>query len=92
MPFLQAAFEEKGTEVSFVAVNIGEGGDAVQQYVDDEGVGFTIALDSDAAVAIAYNIRYVPHNFVIDGNGVIRDMRVGAFYSTEELLAALENL
>lgn len=92
IPFLQAAFEEKGDEVSFVAVNIGEGGGVVQQYAEDGGIGFTIALDPDAAVAIAYNIRYIPHNFLIDEQGVIKDVRIGAFGSTAELLAALDKL
>lgn len=92
MPFVQAAFEQKGTEVSFVAVNIMDSGETVQQFAEDEGVGFTIALDSDAAVAIVYNVRYIPYNFLIDEQGVIRDVRIGAFGSTEELLTALENL
>ncbi len=92
MPFVQAAFEEKGAEVSFVAVNIMDSSDTVEQFAEDEGVGFTIALDSDAAVALVYNVRYIPYNFLIDEQGVIRDVRIGAFGSTEELLAALEKL
>jgi peroxiredoxin len=92
MPFVEAAFEEKGAEVSFVAVNIMDSSDTVQQYAQDEGASFTIALDSDAAVALAYNIKYIPCNFLIDEQGVIRDIRIGAFSSTEELLAALEDL
>jgi peroxiredoxin len=92
VPFVQAAFEEKGEEVSFVAVNIMDSSDTVQQYAESEGVSFTIALDSDAAVAVAYNVRYIPYNFLIDPEGVIRDLRIGAFSSTEELLAALDDL
>ena len=92
MPFVQAAFEEKGAEVMFIAVNIQESTSRVQQYVEDEAIVFTIGLDANAAVALAYNIRYIPCNVLIDGQGVIRGIRVGAFHSTLELLAALENL
>lgn len=92
MPYVQAAFEAKGEEVSFVAVNIGESSETVQQYADDVGAGFTLALDQYGQVASAYNIRFIPDNFFIDEEGVIRYIRVGAFASTEELLAVLDSL
>ena len=92
MPYLQAAFEEKGQEVKFIAINIGESSDTVQQYAEDEGVGFTVALDRYATVAKAYNIRYIPNNFIIDDRGVIKYIRVGAFTNTDELLTMLDDL
>lgn len=92
MPFVQAAFEEKEGEVSFVAINIGESSDAVQQYASEAGVDLTIGLDRHGEVARAYNIRYIPNNFFIDEEGIIRYIRVGAFGSTEELLTVLEDL
>ena len=92
VPYLQAAFEEKGQEVKFIAINIGESSDTVQQYAENEGVGFTVALDSDATVARAYNIRYIPNNFLIDDQGVIKYIKIGAFPNTDELLAMLDDL
>ena len=92
MPYLQAAFEEKGQEVKFIAINIGESSDTVQQYAENEGVGFTVALDGDATAARAYNIRYIPNNFFIDDQGVIKYIKIGAFPSTDELLAMLDDL
>ncbi len=92
LPYLQAAFEEKGQEVKFIAIYIAESSDTVQQYAKNEGVGFTVALDSDATAAKAYNIRYIPNNFIIDDQGVIKNIRVGAFPSTNELLTMLDDL
>jgi len=92
MPFLQAAFEEKGQEVKFIAINIGESSDAVQQYAEDEGLGFTIALDRYGAVAKTYNISGIPINFLIDDQGVIKYIRKGAFTNTDELLTMLDDL
>ena len=92
MPFLQAAFEEKGQEMKFVAINIGERSDNVRQFVEDEDLGFTIALDSDGAVATAYNVRPIPATFLIDEQGVIKFIRIGAFRSQAELMAVLEDL
>jgi len=92
MPFLQAAFEEKGQEMIFIAINIGEGIDKVQQYAEAEGLVFTVALDSEGAVASAYNIRPIPATFFIDEQGIIKHIRIGAFMSQAELMAVLEDL
>jgi peroxiredoxin len=92
MPYLQAAFEEKGQEVKFIAVNIGESSDTVRQFVEYEGLGFTVALDRNGAAATAYNIRFIPTTFLIDEQGVIKQLRLGAFMSKSELLVMLEGL
>lgn len=92
MPFLQAAFEEKGQEMKFIAINIGEGIDKVQQYAEAEGLGFTVALDSEGEVANAYNIGPIPATFFIDEQGIIKHIRIGAFRSQAELMAVLEDL
>lgn len=92
MPFLQAAFEEKGQEMKFIALNIGESSDKVQQYAEYEGLGFTMALDPDGTAANAYNIRSIPATFFIDEQGIIKYIRIGAFRSQAELMAVLEDL
>ena len=92
MPYLQAAFEEKGQEVKFIAIDVGEGSGTVRRYVDDTGIGFTVALDMSRAVASAYNIRYYPTTFFVDEQGVIKYIKLGAFGSTSELMAVLEAL
>jgi peroxiredoxin len=92
MPFLQAAFEEKGHEMKFIAINIGESSDKVRQYSEDEGLGFTMALDPDGTAANAYYIRSIPATFFMDEQGIIKYIRIGAFGSQAELMAVLEDL
>jgi len=92
MPYLQAAFEEKGQQVKFIAINVGEGSGTVRQFIDSTGISFTVALDRDRTVASAYNIRYYPTTFLIDGDGVIKHIRLGAFMNKDELMAMLEGL
>lgn len=92
MPYLQAAFEEKGQEVKFIAVDVGEGSGTVRKYIDATGIGFTVALDRDRGVARAYNMRYYPTTFLVDEKGVIKHIRLGAFMSSDELMAMLEGL
>jgi thiol-disulfide isomerase/thioredoxin len=92
MPFIQAAFEEKGQEIAFIAIDVGESSGRVEQYVDDSGIGFTVVLDRDKAVAGEYNIRYYPTMVFIDEHGVIKHIRLGAFMDSAELMAAIEIL
>jgi peroxiredoxin len=92
MPFFQAAFEEKGHEIEFVGINLRESRDKVQQFVEGESVGFTMALDVDGAVANSYNVRPIPATFFIDEHGVIKEIKIGAFMSQAELMAVLEDI
>ena len=92
MPYLQAAFEEKGQEVKFIAIDVGESSGTVSRYVDDTGIGFTVVLDRSRAVASAYNIRYYPTSFLVDEQGVVKHITLGAFRSTSEVMAVLEDL
>ncbi len=92
MPYVQAAFEEVGGEVEFIAINIKQSSDVVQKFVEERGLGFTIALDSEGSVADIFKARYIPINIVIDKNGVIQYKKVGAFSSTEELMDVLNSV
>ena len=92
MPFLQAAFEEKGHDMEFIGINLRESSDKVRQVVEYEGVGYTIVLDGNGAIANSYNIRPIPVTFFIDEQGVIKYIRIGAFMSQAELMAVLDDL
>lgn len=91
MPYLQAAFEEKGTEAKFIAINLGEDVGRVRQFAQGRGLSFTIALDTKKT-GEAYNIRYIPSTFLIDQQGVIRHIKIGAFRSKDEVITMLESL
>jgi peroxiredoxin len=89
-PYIQAAFEEKGHDIQFIAIDSVDSSGAVKQYTEYYGLGFTMALDSYGEAARAYNIRYSPTNFLIDEQGVIKHIQIGAFRSQAELISALD--
>lgn len=91
MPYLQAASEEKGAEVEFIAINLGEDVGKVSQFAQGRGLSFTIALDTKKT-GEAYNIRYIPTTFLIDEQGVIRHIKIGPFRSMDEVITLLESL
>ena len=92
MPFLQAASEEKENEMEFVGINIRENIDKVRQAIEDDSIDYTIALDGDGAVANSYNVRPIPATFFLDEQGIIQKIKIGAFMSQAELMAALEDI
>lgn len=92
MPHVQSAFEERGEEVQFIAIETGSSNDSVQQYVENNGLGFTVALGRGNTVSETYNIAFIPTTFFIDSRGVIQGKQVGAYPSADALLAAMEDL
>jgi len=92
MPHVQAAFEERGEEVHFLVIETGSSSEAVQQYVENNGLGFTVALGRGNKAPNDYNIAFIPTTFFIDSRGVIQGKQVGAYASDEALLAAMEDL
>jgi peroxiredoxin len=92
MPFLQAAVEEKGHEMEFIAINIGEDIGKVQQYAEGEDLSLIVALDYDRAVTYSYRIGPIPATFFVNERGIIEYVRIGAFQSQAELMAVLEDI
>jgi len=95
MPFIQEVYEDpdwQATGLVILSVNIGESGSEVQEFLDNEGLGFAVLLDSSSTVAQKYNIRYIPTTFSIDENGIIDHIDTGAFPGTRELEGRLLNL
>ncbi|MFO7995842.1 MAG: TlpA disulfide reductase family protein [Dehalococcoidia bacterium] len=89
-PYLQAAFLETGGEIEFIGINLGESEQKVREHITAD-IAFTIALDTGQTVGAAYNIRYLPTTVLVDEEGIIRDIRIGAFQSKEHLLGWLED-
>lgn len=92
IPYLQAAFDEKGEEIQFIGINLGESEEKVRQFAYDYDMTFTIALDTSYETSQAYNIRYIPTTFLIDRQGVICDIKIGPFQSENELIVMLDSL
>ena len=92
MPHVQAAFEARGEEVNFIAIETGSSNASVQQYVDNKGLGFTVALGKGSTAPTDYKVMYIPMTFFIDSHGIIQGKQVGAYPSADALLAAMEDL
>lgn len=93
MPLLQAVFEEKQKEgLVLLAVDIGETPEVVRKFVAENKLTFTIPLDRDNRVAATYGIRAIPTTVLVDKNGDITDVKVGAFSSRAEIRNMLKKI
>ena len=77
MPALQRAAEQYKDAVVFAGVDQGETAEAVQRYLDNIDVTFTIPMDGRGDVGNDYNVKGLPTTYFIDGDGVIRAVWMG---------------
>jgi len=88
MPFIQEIFEKKewsDTGLVILAIDIGENPSVVKEFMENFGLSFPALLDTNQDVALKYNIRAIPTTFFIDKDGIIQDIKVGAFSSKTEI-------
>jgi len=88
MPFIQEIFEKKewsDTGLVILAIDIGESPSEVKEFMENYDLSFPVLLDTNQDVALKYNIRAIPTTFFIDKDGIIQDIKVGAFSGKTEI-------
>jgi thiol-disulfide isomerase/thioredoxin len=80
MPFLQEIYSEWSSKgLMFLSINSGETATKVRSYMQQFGFSFPALVDSKNEVAATYRILYLPTTILVDKNGVILEIKVGAF-------------
>jgi len=93
MPFLQVIYEKwTGKGLVLLAVNLQEDPAKVKEFIDDAGYTFPVLLAPGNKVPLSYNIRGIPATFFIDADGVIRDIKIGAFFGMGEIESKLAKI
>jgi peroxiredoxin len=93
MPFIQAIYEEQSVNgLVILAIDIGESVPAVNSFLQSNNFSFPVLLDIDQDVAQDYNIRAIPTTFFIDKDGIIQEIKVGAFSNMIELKKSLSKI
>ena len=95
MPAVQRVYETyqaDGFEV--VAVNMAHQDSLpdVQSFLDVYGLTFPVLLDQTGETAAKYQVRALPTTFLIDRQGVIREVLIGGPLSEAFLTAKVEGL
>jgi peroxiredoxin len=90
--YFEYAAEQTVGEIAIITVNIGDSLSYIEQFFGDYKLHFTVALDTDAQISYKYNVQYIPTTYFIDSEGIIRNMKIGAFTSETELWAEIETI
>jgi len=93
MPLIQEIYEDKEWSdkgLVILAINIidelrGESPSRAKEFMESYGFSFPVLLDANQDVALKYNIRAIPTTFFIDKDGIIQDIKIGAFSSKTEI-------
>ena len=82
MPFMQEIYQEWSDRgLVLLAINVGESPSQVRGFMESQDFSFPVLLDVKGNAAARYNVRGIPATFIIDKDGIIQDIRVGAFPS-----------
>lgn len=81
MPHMQEFHEDQdNNDVEIVAVNLtaqDNGAEAIQSFIDEFGLTFTMPMDELGNVANTYQIRTVPTTYILNTKGEIAQKIVG---------------
>ena len=93
MPFIQEIYEKwSGKGLVILAVNLQENPSQVKEFVESFGFSFPVLLATNQEVSLAYNIRGIPATFFIDKDGIIQDIKIGAFAGKTEIESRLSKI
>lgn len=95
-PYLQSVYEEHrddGFVIVGVSMDTGDAADAIEMFVDEYEVSYTILHDPKMLGMELYQVLGLPATFLIDREGVLRWMRYGPIPEDDPgFLSALEDV
>lgn len=93
MPMLEGLGREYADSMVLLAVNLQETPDVVGDYVRSQSIRSRILLDEDGSVGMAYGTESIPMHFLIDREGILRQVHSGYYSGMEaDLRREIETL
>jgi peroxiredoxin len=71
MPVIEKYYERYASDLTVLAVEVGDSADEVRSVVQENGFTFTILRDPDSQVFQKYRLDSFPVTFVLDPKGVV---------------------
>lgn len=78
MPAFEKLHGEYGEDVVILAVNCLEDTETVDAFITENEYTFPIAYDTEGTVNMRYPTQGIPYTLIIDGDGIIQKIYVGA--------------
>jgi thiol-disulfide isomerase/thioredoxin len=77
IPDFESVHQERGDEVRFVGINIGEDGNRAASFIDEVGATYDQFLDSEGFVVTELRTTAMPVTLVLDGNDIVTTRHLG---------------
>lgn len=94
MPYLKRVYDTyKDQDFEIIGISLDQTADVVDSYTKKQNITWRQFLDSTGTVAKRYNVTGIPATFLIDGDGIVRKVKLHG-RALEEAVAELvkENL
>jgi peroxiredoxin len=95
MPMIQSVSVDKTLAAEglvVLTVDLGEDINTVASFKKSNNYSFATLLDTQQIVANLYNVWSIPTTYFIDKNGIIKNVRIGAFASESQIKSYLSKI
>jgi len=93
LPLLQQVYQKQPQDkVAILTINIKETDKDVQLFISSKGLTLPVLLDRQGEVTALYDVAAKPTSFLIDSQGIIREVKPRPFRSIEEIEESLKKL
>lgn len=90
MPVIENQFQRLAPQgFQVLAVNVKQSAQVATVFAAQMNITFPILLDTDGQLAGQYGVHAIPTNFLIDRQGIIREILIGEVFREEKLLQDL---
>jgi peroxiredoxin len=98
LPYLDSVAQQAEGQVEVIAISIRDSASAIQTFFGEDEPTMIIALGNNSEIFADYCQKYgnsrgaIPFTLLIDGEGIVRYVKIGAFSSEAQLRATMESV
>jgi peroxiredoxin len=97
LPYFEVVAQESEGEIRVIAINIGQPISEIERFFGGYQPTMIVALDKSTEVYTNYSQEdnpggYIPVTFFVDSEGVVKQIKIGAFQSQTELWDTLDSV
>ncbi|MDR2375625.1 MAG: redoxin domain-containing protein [Treponema sp.] len=83
LPLIAELGARNSAELTVLAVNCAETDQEVSSFLADMKLVLNVMMDRDFLISETYNVNAIPQTYLIDSEGIIRSIQVGAYTRPE---------
>ena len=87
---MQGIYEKSSSQgLAVLTINIAEERSVVEDFMKNNSYNFPVLLDTNREISVKYNATRIPATFFIGKDGIIKEIKMGAFTSVEQIESIL---